>query len=152
MVKNYLEIILSEIGKSLKIEDLHADRNNSCLINMPEGIKIQLEQNPHTEDFIMGADLGEVPPGRYRESLFLEALKANGMPYPQHGILAYSNKSDHLILYESFHNKDLRGDQIAEEIPLFIEKAKQWKESMGKGEIPVVSPMKTSFGMFGLRP
>jgi hypothetical protein len=152
MVKNYLEILLNEVGKSLNIPDLHPDRNNSCLINMPEGIQIQLEQNPRTEDFIIGADLGQVPQGRYREDLFREALKANGKPFPQHGILAYSSKNDHLVLYETFHKHDLRGDQIADEIPHFVEKAKIWKESMEKGEIPVVGGMKTSMGMFGLRP
>lgn len=152
MVKNYLEILLSEIGKALKIPDLHPDRNNSCLVNMPEGIKIQLEQNPRTDEFIIGADLGQVPPGRYREDLFREALKANGMPFPQHGILAYSAKTDHLILYETFRQRDLTGDRIADELSPFIEKAKKWRESMEKGEVPVVGMMKSSFGMFGLRP
>ena len=152
MVRNYLEIILNEIGKVLKIEDLHPDRNNSCLIKMPEGIKIQLEQNSKNDEFILGADLGQVPPGRYRENLFREALKANGMPYPQHGILSYSAKTDHLILYETFSSKDLRGEMVADEIPHFVEKAKYWKESMEKGELPVVGTLQSSQGMFGLRP
>lgn len=154
MVKDMLEALLSDIGRSLKIPDLHPDRNNSCLIDLPEpvNIKIQLEMHARTNDFLLGCDLGPVPPGRYRENLFREALKANGLPYPQHGILAYSAKTDHLILWETFNLRDLTGERIADEITPFVEKAKMWKEAMEKGEMPVVHGMKTSMGMFGLRP
>ena len=152
MVRDQFDALLSEIGQALKIPDLHADRNNSCLIKMPSGLSIQMEMHPRLQEFILGSDLGEVPLGRYRENIFLEALKANALPYPQHGIFAYSTKSGHMVLYEKFHTRDLTGQRIADEIPLFLEKAKAWKEALEKGELPAVGGMKTSMGMFGLRP
>jgi Tir chaperone protein (CesT) family len=152
MVKDLFDALLSEIGHALKLPDLHQDRNNSCLIKMPTGIDIQMEMHPRLQEFILGSDLGEVPLGRYRENIFMEALKANGMPYPQHGVLAYSTKSGHMVLYEKFHTRDLTGQRIADEIPLFIEKAKIWKDALEKGEIPAVTGVRTSMGMFGLRP
>jgi hypothetical protein len=151
MVKNLFEALLDEVGHALKIPDLHSDRNSSCLIDMGKGIKIQLEIHSRKEEFVLGADLGPIPPGRYRENLFIEALKANGMTNNV-GVLAYSAKTDHLILFQTLNLRDLTGERIASEMGLFLEKAKIWKEAMEKGEIPVVSLMKTSMGMFGLRP
>jgi hypothetical protein len=152
MVKDQFEALLSEVGHALKIPELQPDRNNSCLIKMPLGIDIQMEMHPRSQEFVLGSDLGEVPMGRYRENIFTEALKANGMPYPQHGILAYSTKSGHMVLYEIFHTRDLTGQRIADEIPLFVEKAQMWKDALEKGELPAVAGMRTSMGMFGLRP
>jgi Tir chaperone protein (CesT) family len=151
MVKNLFEALLDEVGHALKIADLHADRNNTCLISMPNGVKIQLEMHSRTQEFVLGSDLGQIPPGRYRENLFIEALRSNGMPNHV-GILAYSAKNDHLILFQTINLKDLTGERIATDMSPFIEKAKIWQEAMEKGEIPVVANMRTSMGMFGLRP
>lgn len=151
MVKNLFEALLEEVGHALKISDLHSDRNNTCLINMANGVKIQLEMHARNQEFVIGADLGLIPPGRYRENIFLEALKSNGMANHV-GVLAYSAKNDHLILFEILNLKDLTGERIASDITPLVEKAKIWKEAMEKGEIPVVSQMRTSMGMFGLRP
>lgn len=151
MVKNLFEALLDEVGHSLKINDLHPDRNHTCLISMPNGIKVQLEMHSRSQEFVIGADLGQIPPGRYRENLFLEALRANGMANHV-GVLAYSAKTDHLILFQTIHLKDLTGERIASDMTPFLEKAQLWKEAMEKGEIPVVATMKTSMGMFGLRP
>lgn len=151
MVKNLFEALLDEVGHALKIEDLHPDRNNTCLILMPNGIKIQLEMHARQEKFVIGLDLGPVSPGRYRENLFTEALKSNGLSNPV-GVLAYSSKLDHLILFQTLHLKDLTGEKIVSEMTPLVEKAKVWKEALEKGEVPVISQMRTSMGMFGLRP
>jgi Tir chaperone protein (CesT) family len=151
MVKNMFEALLDEIGHALGIPDLHSDQNSTCLIKMPNGISIQLEMHARTDEFLIGADLGQVPPGRYREDFFHEALKANGKPFPQHGILAYSSKTDHLVIYELLNARDLTGGRISEEITPFVEKALTWKSAIENGEIPSVGSMRTSMGMFGLR-
>lgn len=151
MVKNLFDALLDETGRSLKIADLHSDRNNTCLVKMPNGISFQIEMHQIKQEIVLGADLGPIPPGRYRENLFMEALRSNGLPNHV-GVLAYSSRLDHLILFLTVNLKDLTGERIASEIEPFIEKAKLWKEALEKGEIPVVAQMKTSMGMFGLRP
>lgn len=152
MVKDMYEAILSDIGTALQLPDLHPDRNNSCLITFPNGLKVQIDMDRNGSFLVIGSDLGQVPLGRYRENIFREALKANGMPYPQHGILAYSTKTDHLIIFETYPMRDLTGERVADQMQIFMEKALHWKNSMEKGDIPVVGQMKTSMGMFGLRP
>src|SRR5262245_58766423 len=99
MVTDLFGALLQELGDSLEKADLHPDRNNSCLIRMKGGQEIQFELDRSSQFLIVGADLGAVPPGKYRENLFREALKANDMPHPIHGILAYSKKTDHLVLF-----------------------------------------------------
>jgi Tir chaperone protein (CesT) family len=152
MVKDLFDSLLEELSLALKISDLHADRNNSCLVQLSNGVKIQLEVEPKSQSFVIGSDLGEMPTGQYRNNLFREALKTNGLPGPHAGILAYSNKTDHLVLFKMLPLKELNGEKIAAIITTFSEKALLWKESIAKGEIPVHDEAHPSAGMFGLRP
>jgi len=155
MVTDLFGSLLQELAHSLEIDELHPDRNNSCLFTLKSGQKLQLELDRSTQFLIIGADLGVVPPGKYRENLFREALKANDLTPPLHGILAFSQKSDSMILFEKISIRDLTGEKIAGEITPFAEKATLWSEAIKNGTIPPVNPVYTSTsrsGMFGLRP
>lgn len=154
MVTDFFGVILQELGNVLQIPDLHPDKNNSCLIKFPSGLKIQIEVDPKTESLTLGCDLGEIPAGKYRENIFREALKANGMPRPQNGIFGFSQDTGHLVIFEALNSKDLRGGHVATALTPFIEKAQTWSEAIAKGDVPLVSNMystKRSTGMFGLR-
>ncbi|MBA3816794.1 MAG: CesT family type III secretion system chaperone [Parachlamydiaceae bacterium] len=155
MVTDYFGTLLQELGKILEIPDLHSDRNNSCQITLKNGLVFQLEFDRSGAFIVLGADLGVVPPGKYRENLFREALKANDMPYPTHGILAYSKKSDRLVIFEKLRSHELTGEAIAAEIIPFSEKAIIWKEALERSDIPIINQalnFQRSSGMFGLRP
>lgn len=155
MVTDLLGALLQELAKALKIAALSPDSNNSCLVKLASGLQIQIELDRTGEFLILGSDLGEVPPGKYRENLFKEALKANDADHPIHGILAFSKKTEHLVLFEKISIKDLNGAAIAEEIAPFAEKGLMWENAIKRGEIPVITGIRTSdkaSGMFGLRP
>lgn len=154
MVTDLLGALLLELGRSLKIDNLHPDSNNSCLIKLVNGLQIQIELDRSAQFLVLGTDLGIVPAGKYRENLFKEALKANDMPYPLHGILAYSRKTEHLVLFEKIQITDLNGEKIAAEITPFTEKAAIWADALKRGDIPNIAQMKTSDrggGMYGLK-
>ena len=155
MVTDLFGALLQELGSSIEIKNLHPDKNYSCLIRFKGGLEVQVELDHSGQFLILGADLGTSPPGKYRENLFKEALKANDQPPPLYGILAYSKKSDHLVLFERINIKDLTGEKIAAEIIPFTEKATLWAQAVKNGEIPVInqhSSSPSSGGMFGLRP
>ena len=156
MVTNQLGAILQELGKStiIPISDLHPDRNNSCLVGIKGGIQIQLEMDRSGDNLLIGCDLGAIPPGRYKENLFREALKANGLPPPRNGIFAYSKQTDHLILFETLHARDLTGEKVADYLVKFLEKVVTWQSAISSNDIPIISTMKTSRfgGIFGLKP
>lgn len=155
MVANLFETLLQELGKTevIPIQELHPDRNNSCLIRLKGGLEIQIELDKKIDTLVIGCDLGPVANGRYREEVFREALKANGLPYPRWGDFAYSQKSDHLVLFHKMHTKDLTGEKIADFLTHFLEKAFQWRDALLRNDVPVVSGTSAyrPMGMFGLR-
>jgi hypothetical protein len=155
MVTDLFGSLLQELSASLDIPALHPDSNNSCLIKFKSGVAIQIEVDRSGHHLVIGSDLGSVPIGKYRENLFREALKCNELPPPLHGILSYSEKTDHLVIYEKLPLQDLNGEKIAAAITPFTEKALIWAEALKHNDIPAINQMSTSQGaggMFGMRP
>lgn len=154
MVEGFFESVLRELGNIIGIENLQPDANESCLIKFREGIEVQIEPYEKDEFVFVCCIIGEVPPGRYRSDVFLEALKANGMDYPRYGTFAYSEDSKKLLLFELLPNKDLTGDRLADFLHPFIEKALLWQQMIEKGEVPTAQAMKVnppgSMGIFEL--
>lgn len=153
MVTDLFGTLLVELGHAMSIPNLHSDENNTCMLRLKSGLIIQLELDKSGQFLLIGADLGTVPPGKYRENLFKEALKANDQPPPLHGILSYSKKSDHMVLYQKLFIKELNGEKIAAEINPFAEKAFAWSEAILHNDIPAINQSFTSQkpgGMFGL--
>ena len=155
MVTDLLGALLIELSKAMKIPELHPDSNNSCMIRLKSGLIIQMEMDHSGQFLILGADLGTVPPGKYRENLFKEALKANDNPYPLNGILSFSRKSGHLVLFEKMYIKDLTGEKIADQVNPFAEKAFLWSEALLHNDIPLINQSSSTQlsgkgGIFGL--
>lgn len=154
MVTDLFGTLLQELGSLMELPNLHADRNNSCLIRLKDGLQIQFELDRLSQFIIIGSDLGTVPFGKYRESLFREALKANGMPFPINGVLAYSQKTEHLIIFEKISVRELNGEKLMAILSPFSEKARIWKEALSRNEIPAINQFFSSektAGMFGLK-
>ena len=130
-----LEHILDEIGESIGVS-LQANDNNTCYVSIPGGCDIQMEILEDGENFLLIAEIGSIPLGKYREDIFKESLRFNGMPQPQVGFFAYSETDDTLNLLEIFPLKGLTGNRVSEIIPAFTNKAMVWKEAIQRGEIP----------------
>lgn len=154
MVTDLFGTLLEELGACLKLEGLHPDSNNSCLIRFKNGVEVQIEMDKTGRHLVIGSDLGNVPIGKYRENLFREALKANDLPPPLHGILSYSEKTEHLVLFQKLMLEGLNGEKIAAAITPFTEKALIWQEALKHNDVPVVGQAAAfqGGGMFGLRP
>ena len=155
MVMDLLNAILKELEKHINIDDLHSDKNESCQIVFNNGFEVQLELDPTGEFLCVGTKLGVVPSGgRYRQSLFKEALKANGLPPPRYGTFAFSEKNNTLIFFEYLWAKELSGDKLFTFLTSFKEKALLWKDAIAKGNIPELSQLSPKGarpkGMFGL--
>lgn len=154
MVMDLFESLLQEFSKAVDIPNLKPDSNNSCLIALPKGPKIQLDIDPTNEFLLIGSELGFIPAGRYRENIFKEALRANSLPQPRYGDFAFSQKKETLLLTAKLHLRDLTGDKIASTYLPFAEKAQHWFDALQKGETPSLtgafSTRKGGAGMFGL--
>ena len=156
MVTDQFGTLLEEISREMKIGPLISDKNNTCQIRLKTGLEFQIEMDKAHQFLIIGADLGVIPPGRYRENILREALKANGLPHPLYGIFAYSKKKNSLILFMRLNLSELTGQKVAEFLQPFTEKGLAWMRAIARGEVPVVASIYTSgrsgMGMFGLRP
>jgi len=154
MIIDNFGILLQELATILKIEQLVPDGHNTCLVRFKEGVNIQLEPDKNGINLLVGAQLGTIPPGRYREDIYREALRANGLPPPRIGTLAYSRQADALVLFELIPLQDLTGAKLADFLQGFLAKALTWQNALAKGEVPVIETTDASNrrggGMFGL--
>jgi hypothetical protein len=155
MIRDTFGSIIEELGTILKT-NLSPDKNNSCKLKYKSGLTVQIDFDGLNEKLILVSSLGTAVPGRYRESLFREALKANGLPFPKYGIFAYSKKQDALLLYDTISLKELSGQKLAELLAPFAQRAELWSAAITKSEVPSFMGTEFTFsktpgaGMFGL--
>jgi hypothetical protein len=150
MVTDVLGVILQDLGAALNIPGLHPDEHNTCLIRLNE-VHVQIEMDQKSQQaLILGVDLGEIPPGKYRENIFKQALKANGQIPSSAGIFGYSTQKDHLILFEMVDLKEAKGTKLAQTVTELIEKSQIWIEAIRSGNLPILSTASSSKGPAGL--
>ena len=151
MITDKFGNLLQELGQILKAK-LEPDKNGACLLRFKNGLQVQLELGSRGENLMLVCDLGELSQGRYRENIFREALKANGLPPPRSGIFAYGKKTESLVLYDQLLLEELSGQKLADFLRSFTQKAELWKTSIARGEVPSFMGNELSFGQTGGAP
>jgi hypothetical protein len=143
--------ILNDVGQHFGAT-LIPDANHSCLVWIRDVIQIQLELDRTQRYFIVGANVGELPPGKFRELFLKEALRANGAPYPRVGTFAFSIRKNALLLFETFPLQTLNTNILIEFLPIFVDKAITWQDAIKNGQPPNIqyTTQKGTKGMFGL--
>jgi hypothetical protein len=154
MAVDALDHILEELSTLLKGK-IKSNQNSTCMFKFDD-VNVQIELEKRGEEVIIISQLGSAPTGKYREMLFQEALKHNGIGELSSGILAYSKQADTLILYRMLPLKETDGEKIFALLTPFCAKAKLWTDAISRGEIPSVSSAATAkggtLGLFGFRP
>lgn len=154
MVLDAYETLLKGIGDRLDTEtELKPDENNTCLIRMVNGVRLQVELDREGKHLLIGTELGIIPVGGYREDLFRTALITNGTIYPRYGILAYSRQSKQLVLFERRSLKYTSAEEIVDILDPFSEKAALWSNAIANSEIPAlpaITSAPSGGGIFGL--
>ena len=142
MVTNQFGAIIQELGRTLGY-DISPNVEDNCTLPLPNGINIQMEMDDQKEFFILGAEIGNAPAGRYREELFREAMLYNGIE-KRAGTFAYSEVSDNLVLFKELPLRELNGEKVAAALVPLGEKASAWKKAMTRGEMPPVDAASSS--------
>jgi len=132
MAGDKFSIILEDLSKNLSL-DLVPDENNSCLLNIQDKIKVQLELDPTETFLVIGSVIGELPPGKFREDALVAGLKANARPYPRLGTFGFSRQLDSLVLFEMIEVDVFSIENILSILTPFIKKAIHWKEALDSG-------------------
>ena len=95
-------IILSELSELIDIP-LHPDQNRSCSLNVNNTMHVQLQEEENKDRLLLGAFIGELPPGKFREKLLIETLKENNL-FPRVGTFSYSPRNNQLHRLHSHLN------------------------------------------------
>jgi hypothetical protein len=141
------EELLQQLGKIFNL-DLHIDHHHACSISIQDQLTVQLQPDIEQKNLVLFAKIAEVPPGKFRENAFKEALRENGLPDPRIGVFGYSAANNHLILYQKYPMDLLKGDQLAGMFGSFLELGTLWKKAIESG---LPCPPKQTSNLFGLK-
>ena len=150
---NPFEDLIHALGAVMDIP-LRADNHQSCLITFKDDeVAVQIDLDTNGDRILIGSQLGRITPGVYRERLFIQALRANGTTLQPHGILAFSEKNDTLVLFQFLELAWLTGERLHDFLQLFREHAFIWKKALAAGDVPDIIAQSTSrgSGMYGLQ-
>jgi len=153
MIGRFQEL-LHELGRVFHLE-LTVDKSGACSIMVPPELVIQMQLDSGQEKLFLFCKVVEIPPGKFRENVFLEALKANDQRDPIPGILAYLHATNHLVLYQTYPVSILNGERLASFFGNFLQMADSWRKALLSGRSSPVpsSPSPSSLEKpFGMRP
>lgn len=153
MARTFAEI-MKELEPHLQI-DTTPDSNDACRFRIDGTLPVQIELNHSTGFLMICSEIGELPPGRYREDVFRSALRENGKPFPRFGDFGYSKKNHNLVLYDSLPLDTVDGESLFNHLLVLSQKARTWQDSIQRGEVPgdkVETKLPGPEGLFGLRP
>lgn len=126
------EDVLAELGDELDI-DVEADLHGICTLMINEKVKVQLEVDVTGESILMAALVTELPPGKFRERILKDALKANYRAEENHGVLSYTGPDNALVLALTIPMHGLNGKELYEHLSIFVERATGWQNAIDEG-------------------
>ena len=147
-MKDRFQELLAELGHTFHLS-LKSDKRGACSILIPPELTIQLQLDGSQEKLFLFTKLAEIPPGKFREEVLREGLKANGLSDPRAGILAYLAVSNHLVLFQNYPVSILNGELLAGLFGSFLEMAESWQRAIQGGQS--APPTTASSPPFGLR-
>jgi hypothetical protein len=150
MIDRFQEL-MRELGLEYGTQ-LHLDPLGACKLQIGERLFVQLECDTYQENLLAATFICNIPPGKFRENILKDALKANG-PFPKDGTLAYSDRSNELVLFSYLRLASLNGKKLAEFLSAFLNKADNWRVGIETGHtshLASLSP-KPSTSIFDLK-
>ena len=127
-------LLLDDLGTLIGIP-FHVNAKGLCQININNQLHVQISNESDKDRILVATFISDVPPGKFKENIFLEALKAN-QPFPRLGTFAYSEKNNQLAFFSHVYYRNLNGDTLADFLEKFIEKALSWKIGIETGHLP----------------
>jgi len=144
------EELLSALGHVFHLP-LHIDKHHACSIQIHHQLTIQLKPDPSLENLILFSKIIEIPPGKFRENVLKEALKANSSPDPRVGIFGYIASANQLALFQRYPFRILNGERLAGIVGAFLEFSETWRKAI-EGGFPAPPPSVSLPPPMGLKP
>lgn len=152
-MKNFASLIheLSELAGIAIETDIH----EAVKLRINQKIPVQIEAETTGESILLMSQFIELPPGRFRENILKDALKANHMSDQHPSVLSYILKHNQLVLFQHVHAHALTGELLYGHLTIFVKRVESWREAIdsGKtspsGEFPLP---KSKPNLFGFKP
>ena len=144
--------LLEELSEELNI-DLYVDPKGACTLLFDDQLSVQLEPNARPDHLLVACFVADLPPGKFREEVLKDALKANS-PAPEVGVLSFCERKNQLVLSAFLPLPSLKGKELSAFLSLFVGKAKEWRLGVTAGDTSLLVPQKekSGGGFFGLKP
>ncbi len=144
---NKFEELMHELAQKFSI--LLKPLNGLCTFRIEGKLEVQLKLDRSEKMLFIGSFLTEVPPGKFRENVFTQVLKANNL-IPNTGWFGFNENNSSLFLYEYLPMENLNIKTLETFFALFVDKALEWKKAIeAGGSAPIeflreTSPVKQS--------
>ena len=133
-MKDPFEELLGQLSTVLELE-LQLDHHHLVALRIRDRLAIQIQENREKKQVLLIAGLCEVGPGKFRENVCAEALKANSGFAHRPGTLGYLAMKNMLTLHLAYPLEELDGKKLALLMSNFIEYAEQWQRAIEKGQV-----------------
>lgn len=133
-MQNAFEMMIEGLGKHLGIP-MEAEPNQTCSLLIDEKITLLLEMDKNEENLRMVSFFCLLPPGKFREKVLTEALKANDLK-EEKGSLGFCDSTNEIALYDTVPLKDLDLVKLENQLAKWIERIFLWKEAIESGHTP----------------
>lgn len=121
--------LLDDLRTNLRLlHPLQADHNKACALQVRKKLTVQIQEDG--EKLLLISRIIEMQPGREREDVLRDALKANAMPDPAVGTFAFREKVNELILFQSYPMAILNGEKLSGLLGAFIKRAESWHDAI----------------------
>ncbi|MBX7067655.1 MAG: CesT family type III secretion system chaperone [Parachlamydiales bacterium] len=140
------EELLRELGRIFELE-LHVDRQHACSIQIHPRLIIQLQLDTSQENLWIFTKVAEAPPGKFRENILKEALKANALPDPRPGLFGFISSINQLAQFQKYPLHILNGERLSGMIGAFLEMAETWQEAILNGQSAPIEMKHSPFGL-----
>jgi Tir chaperone protein (CesT) family len=139
MPAHSFDSILKEVSEKMNLSGLKATVNDNITLQVPPNqTLVTLQKHNKQPILIISSDIMELQDGRFRENIFREALKFNGLNEYHKGTFGFSKKSQKLILFDMLPLDEIFPEQVVETMSEIAIKVSRWKESLERGDIPTI--------------
>lgn len=128
-----LSHLIEELSALIDVP-LQLDHRRICSLRIDHSLLVELKEEEN-DRLLIATFLGEMAPGKFRETLFKEALKENDS-LNRIGTLCYVERNNQMALFTYRDMEGLRGDLLADTLEPFLERAFAWRRCLDTGEIP----------------
>ena len=125
--------LLEETSEALSIP-FHAEKGRFCQLRVDEKLHVQLLFEEERSRILIGTFLGEVAAGRFREDVFIAALKMNDV-FPRIGTFAYVERNNQIALFTHMP-LPIQNSLFISFLMQFIDYAEVWRSALERGRIP----------------